>query len=245
MKKLLLSLLLTGALAFSSCEKESLPTPNPEPTPNLLADEEPQSLVDSMTATFFDNPVTVEVTATTDAVIEDYPAFIDYDPFTNAVVRRTGSVDSCVRGLELTQSEKEKLNKAFLEKINCQKANKELIAKIHREIESWAKTQKQNYYKNWYLTERAKLEDSLKRGLLTQTQFKEKIASLEKTWAGKMTYLNGQVKEKVKNSIQRAEAAGKIKDCEKIYLQSVLDILGKTKYKKWIECYKNHYKKRK
>lgn len=245
MKKLLFSLFLVGALAFSSCEKEPLPAPNPEPIPSLLADEEPQSLVDSMIATFFDNPVTVEVTATTDAVIEDYPAFIDYDPFTNALVRRTGSVDSCVKGLELTQSEKEKLNKAFLAKIDCQKANKGIIAKIHREIESWAKTQKENYYKNWYLVERAKLEDSLKRGLLTQTQYKEKITSLEKTWAGKMTYLNGQVKEKIKTSIQRAEAAGKIKDCEKIYLQSVLDILGKTKYKKWIECYKYHYKKRK
>lgn len=244
MKRIILSLFVVGALAFSGCEKEPMPTPNPDPIVNLLIDEEPQSLVDTMISTFFDNPVTTEVSPTTEAVIEDYPAFIDYDPFTAAIVRRTGKVDSCVRGLELTTSEKEKLTKAFAAKLDCQKANKETIARIHREIESWAKTQKENYYKNWYLVEKGKLDDSLKRGLLTQTQYKEKLAALEKTWAGKMTYLNGQVKEKIKASIARAEAAGKIKDCEKIYLQAVLDILGKTKYKKWIECYKYHYKRK-
>jgi len=37
----------------------------------------------------------------------------------------------------------------------------------------------------------------------------------------------------------------KIKDCEKIYLESVMSILGKGKYKKWISCYKYHYKNRK
>lgn len=234
MKKLLLSLFLVGALAFSSCEKEPLPSPNPEPTPSLLADEEPQSLVDSMIATFFDNPVTVEVTSTTDAVIEDYPAFIDYDPFTNALVRRTGSVDSCVKGLELTQSEKEKLNKAFLAKIDCQKANKLTIASIHRNIESWAKTWKADMWKNWYLPQKEAAGGD-----------KDKIAALNIQWESKMKWHNGQVKEKIKKDLKRAEAAGKIKDCEKIYLQSVLDILGKTKYKKWIECYKYHYKKRK
>lgn len=187
-----------------------------------------------MIATFFDNPVTVEVTATTDAVIEDYPAFIDYDPFTNALVRRTGSVDSCVKGLELTQSEKEKLNKAFLAKIDCQKANKLTIASIHRNIESWAKTWKADMWKNWYLPQKEAAGGD-----------KDKIAALNIQWESKMKWHNGQVKEKIKKDLKRAEAAGKIKDCEKIYLQSVLDILGKTKYKKWIECYKYHYRKRK
>ena len=80
--------------------------------------------------------------------------------------------------------------------------------------------------------------------MLTQTQYKEKLTALEKTWASKMTYLNGQVKEKIKASIERAEACGKIKDCEKIYLQKVLDILGKARFKKWIECYKYNYKRK-
>lgn len=242
MKRLLFSLFLTGILAFSSCEKEPVPAPNP--IVNLLIDEEPQSLVDSLGSLVFDNPMTSEVSPLADAKILDYPDFLDYDPFTNAVVRRTGSIDSCIKGIELTSSEKENLSKAFAAKIECQKSNKLTIAKIHRGIEDWARTQKENYYKNWYLVEKGKLTDSLKNGLLTEFQYKEKLAGLEKTWANKMIYLNGQVKEKIKLNIERAEACGKIKDCEKIYLTKVLDILGKSRYKKWIECYKYNYKKK-
>jgi hypothetical protein len=241
MKKILFALFTTVVLTFAGCEKEPIPAPAPEV--NLSMDETPQSLVDTLGTVIFDNPMTSEVTPTTDAIIMDYPLFLDYDPFT-MVVARTNKIDSCVRGIETTKAEKELLNKAFLDKIECQKTNKLTIARIHREIESWAKTQKENYYKNWYLVEKGKLDDSLKRGLLTQTQYKEKLAALEKTWAGKMSYLNGQVKEKIKLSLQRAEACEKIKDCEKIYLQKVLDILGKARFKKWIECYKYNYKRK-
>lgn len=94
------------------------------------------------------------------------------------------------------------------------------------------------------MVEKGKLDDSLKRGLITEIQYKEKLAMLNKTWAGKMTYLNEQVKEKIKLNVERAEACGKIKDCEKIWLNSVIEILGKTRYKKWIECYKYHYKRK-
>ncbi len=243
MKKILFSLLATGILAFAGCEKEPIPAPAPAPDVNLSVDESPQSLVDTLGTVVFDNPMTSEVTALTEAAILDYPLFLDYDPFT-MIVARTNKIDSCVRGIETTKAEKELLNKAFLAKLECQKANKATIAKIHRGIESWAKTQKENYYKNWYLVEKGKLDDSLKRGLLTQTQYKEKLSALEKTWSSKMTYLNGQVKEKIKASLERAEACGKIKDCEKIYLDKVLDILGKTRFKKWIECYKYNYKKK-
>jgi hypothetical protein len=244
MKKILFVLLATGILAFAGCEKEPIPAPAPAPDVNLSVDEAPQSLVDTLGTVVFDNPMTSEVTAFTEATILDYPLFLDYDPFTMVVSRTNKRIDSCVRGIETTKAEKELLNKSFLAKLECQKANKATISKIHREIESWAKTQKENYYKNWYLVERGKLEDSLKRGLLTQTQYKEKLAALEKTWSSKMTYLNGQVKEKIKASLERAEACGKIKDCEKIYLDKVLDILGKTRFKKWIECYKHNYKKK-
>jgi hypothetical protein len=158
---------------------------------------------------------------------------------------RTNSADSCLRGLEVTKAQKEQLTKAFLSKTECQRVNKVTIAKVHREIESWAKTQKENYYKNWYMVEKNKLNDSLKLGLLTEAQYKEKLSMLEKTWKSKMDYLNNQVKEKLKSNTQKLEATGKIKDCEKIYLESVMSILGKEKYKKWIECYKYHYKKKK
>lgn len=241
MKNLLLSLFATSLLVLASCEKEPIPTPNPNDV-ILLLDEEPLALVGELEVTL----TLPEVTDINlgDASITDYPAFLDYDPFT-VVVARTNSADSCLRGLEVTKAQKEQLTKAFLAKTECQKANKATIARIHREIEAWAKAQKENYYKYWYLVEKGKLDDSLRKGLLTQTQYKEKLAALEKTWKGKMDYLNIQVREKIQSSIQRAEACCKIKDCEKIYLESVMSILGKGKYKKWISCYKYHYKNRK
>lgn len=243
MKKLLISFALIGMISFMGCEKEPvIPTPNP--IVNLLVDEEPNAVVDSMGTIVFDDPMTSDVTPSTDAKILDYPLFLDYDPFTMVVTRGNDKIDSCLKGIEVTKAEKELLNKAHLAKIECQKTNKVIIARIHREIESWAKTQKENYYKNWYMVERAKLADSLKMGLITESQYKEKLMSLEKTWSNKMSYINGQVKEKIKLNIERAESCNKIKDCEKEYLKNVLDILGKSRYKKWIDCHKYNYKRK-
>jgi len=240
MKKILLTLLLSLPLFFNSCKKEGLPSPNP--IVNLLVDEEPQALVTELETTLT-SPETTDMNVG-DVLITDYPAFLDYDPFT-VVMARTNSADSCLRGLEVTKAQKEQLTKAFLAKTECQKANKATIGNIHREIEAWAKTQKEYYYKNWYMVEKNKLNDSLKLGLLTEAQYKEKLSMLEKTWKSKMDYLNNQVKEKMKSSTQKVEATGKIKDCEKIYLETVMSILGKEKYKKWISCYKHHYKNKK
>ena len=113
MKKLLILTLVTISflVTMNGCKKEEVPTP--DPIVNLLVDEEPQALVDSMGSIIFDNPMTSETTESTDASILDYPLFLDYDPFTNVLVRRTGSVDSCVKGIEITSAEKEKLSKAW------------------------------------------------------------------------------------------------------------------------------------
>ena len=243
MKKLLLFSLVTLSflVTMNGCEKEPIPTPNPI-NYDLLLDEQPVALVGELEATLTLPEVTDMNVG--DALITDYPAFLDYDPFT-VVMARTNSADSCLKGLEVTKAQKEQLSKAFLAKIECQKANKATIARIHRDIEYWAKVQKENYYKNWYMVEKNKLHDSLKNKLLTEAQYKEKLVALEKTWKSKMDYLNNQVKEKLQSNIQKAEACGKIKDCEKIYLESVMSILGKEKYKKSISCYNRHYKNRK
>lgn len=239
MKKITLTLLLIFPLMFNSCKEEPIPQPQ---IINLLFDEEPQSLVDELELTLTSPEVSDLNVGET--LITDYPAFLDYDPFT-VVMARTNSADSCLRGLEVTKAQKEQLSKACLAKIECQKENKLTISRIHREIEFWSKTQKENYYKNWYMVEKSKLEFDLIHGVITESQYKEKMASIEKTWRNKMDYLNTQVKEKIKSNVKRAEAKGKIKDCEKIYLESVMSILGKEKYKKWISCYKHHYKNKK
>ena len=205
MKNLLLALFTTTLLVIGSCEKEPLPMPNPNYI--VTADEQPTALVTELETNLNDGEVTDLNLG--DVKITDYPAFIDYDPFT-VVVTRTNSADSCLKGLEVTKAEKEQLARVFKNKIECQRYNKVIITKVHREIEAWAKTQKENYYKNWYLVERGKIEYDFKMGVITQLQYKEKIATLEKTWANKMMYLNGQVKEKMKASTEKLAATSRI-----------------------------------
>ena len=187
MKKLLLFSLVTLSflVTMNGCEKEPIPTPNPI-NYDLLLDEQPVALVGELEATLTLPEVTDMNVG--DALITDYPAFLDYDPFT-VVIARTNSADSCLKGLEVTKAQKEQLTKSFLSKIECQKVNKATIARIHRDIEYWAKVQKENYYKNWYMVEKNKLNDSLKLGLLTESQYKEKLSMLEKTWKAKVENL--------------------------------------------------------
>ena len=263
MKKTIFSLLMVGILTFAGCKKDSLPLPSPEV--NLSADETPQALIDTLGTVVFGNPITSEVTASTEATILDYPLFLDYDPFTMVVSRGKENIDSCVKNIETTKAEKELLNKAFLAKLDCQKANKETIAKINREFEYWAKNEKASMYKK-YLT----VKDSLYRDFQTkvayvnglyakgtitleqkqkslseiETKYKNDLTALEKSYNSGLISLNSKLKEKLKSSLERAEACGKIKDCEKIYLDRVLEILGKDRFKKWIECYKYNYKKK-
>jgi hypothetical protein len=137
-KHIILALVaITFLVTINGCKKETIPTPNP--IINLLVDEEPQALVTELETTLT-SPETTDMSVG-DVSITDYPAFLDYDPFT-VVMTRTKSVDSCLKGLEVTKAEKEHLNKAFLTKLECQKANKTTIARIHRDIEYWAKVTK-------------------------------------------------------------------------------------------------------
>jgi len=263
MKKIILSLVLVGMIGFMGCEKEPIPSPNP--TVNLLVDEEPNAVVDSMGTVIFDNPTLSDVTSSTDATIMDYPLFLDYDPFTMIVSRGKSDVDSCVRGIEVTKAEKELLTKAHLAKLECEKTNKEILSKLHREFESWAKNEKATMYKKYLATRDslykdfqmkvAYVNDKYAKGLITleqknksltelETKYKNDIASVEKSYASGLNLLNNRLKEKIKINLDRATACGKIKDCEKEYLNKVLDILGKTRYKKWMECHKYNYKKK-
>ena len=118
MKKLLLFSLVTLSflVTMNGCEKEPIPTPNPI-NYDLLLDEQPVALVGELEATLTLPEVTDMNVG--DALITDYPAFLDYDPFT-VVMARTNSADSCLKGLEVTKAQKEQLSKAFLAKIECQ-----------------------------------------------------------------------------------------------------------------------------
>lgn len=262
MKKIFLTLFLSLPLLFNSCVKD-VPSPNPNQF-DLLVDEQPQALVDTLGTLIFDNPVTSDVTSTTDAKILDYPLFIDYDPFTLVVVRGNG-VDSCVRGLEITKEQRAQLEKAWIQKLECQKTNKELLSKLNRSLEDWAKNEKLYLYNKYLKTKDslyadckmkiAYVNEQYTKGLITlemktkllneiETKRNNDLAALEKSYKVALESLNNKLKEKTKTNLDRKDKCEKIKDCEKIWLTSVMEILGKEKYKKWIECYKVHYKKK-
>lgn len=264
-KQLILTLVAIFLVTINGCKKDIVPSPNPNVNVNLLVDEEPQALVDSLGTIIFDNPMTSDVTSTTEAIILDYPAFLDYDPFTVITVR-SGSVDSCVRGLEITKDQRAKLETAWVSKLSCEKTNKELLSKLNRELESWAKNEKLTLY-NKYVKTRDSLYADCKtkiayvnglydKGVITleqkqkslneiETKRNNDLAALEKSYKTALELLNNRLKEKIKINLDRKDKCDKIKDCEKIWLNSVMEILGKEKYKKWIECYKYHYKNKK
>jgi hypothetical protein len=262
MKKIILSLVLVGMIGFMGCKKEPIPTPNP--TVNLLVDEEPNAVVDSMGTVIFDNPTLSDVTPSTDATIMDYPLFLDYDPFT-LITARSGGVDDCVKGIEVTKAEKELLTKAHLAKLECEKINKELLSKSNREIEAWAKREKLAMYNKYMKTKDslyadckmkiAYVNEQYTKGLITletktkllneiETKRNNDLLALEKSYKSGLESLNNKLKEKIKTNTDRKDKCDKIKDCEKEYLNKVLNILGKERYKKWMECHKYNYKKK-
>jgi hypothetical protein len=258
-KKLLLS--ITVLLMLISCEKETI-TPNVVDNYNISPDEQPSSLASELELILLSPPVTDA--NSDDVLIMDYPSFLNEDLFASAGVKNKNG-DSCLRGLEVTKYQKEQLNKAFLARIECQKSNKAEIAKTHREFEQWANTQKKILYTQFLKTKDSIIHTDFKikmsyisekysKGLINLEQ-KQKLlneleikrnndlVALEKSYKLSLESLNSALKERIKTNIEKKMSSGKIKDCEKIYLESLMKILGKEKYKKWITCFKYTYRK--
>jgi hypothetical protein len=258
MKKLLLS--ITVLLMLISCEKETITT-NVVDNYNIYLDEQPSSLASELELILLSPPIT---DANSDNVlIMDYPSFLNEDLFASAGVKNKNG-DSCLKGLEVTKYQKEQLNKAFLARIECQKSNKAEIAKIHREFEQRANKEKKILY-----TQFLKTKDSIhtdfkikmsyisekyskglinlekKQKLLNELEIKRNndLVALEKSYKLSLESLNSALKERIKINIEKKMSSDKIKDCEKIYLESLMKILGKEKYKKWVTCFKYTYRK--
>lgn len=241
MKKLLLS--ITVLLMLISCEKETI-TPNVVDNYNISPDEQPSSLSSELELILLSPPIT------DDFLILDYPSFLNEDLFASAGVKNKNG-DSCLKGLEVTKYQKEQLNKALLARIECQKSYKAEIAKTHREFEQWANTQKKILYTQFlkikmsYISEKYSNNLEQKQKLLNELEIKRNndLAALEKSYKLSLESLNSALKERIKTNIEKKMSSGKIKDCEKIYLESLMKILGKEKYKKWITCFKYTYRK--
>jgi len=248
MKKIfyIAALVLTISVAVWSCKKDEAPT---VPGDNTLANEQPIALGDSL-ADVIDNPAIQDASTTVDLTIESYPSFLETDYFSLAIVEgpQGGKDDSlnkiCTGSFKLTKAQKEKLAAAHKAKEECMDANRKLLKAIDREIESWAKNQKTE------IIAKAKLQmDSINKlfdaGKITASEKKEMLNKIELARAAALKALSEKVKEKVKNSVNRATHKGKIADCEKIYMKAIKEILTAEQYEKWNKCHKLKYVKKK
>lgn len=228
-----------------SCKKDEAPT---VPADSTLPNEQPVALGDSL-GEIIDNPEIVDASMAADLTISSYPTFLETDYFSLAVVEgpQGGKEDSmnkiCTGGFKLTKAQKEKLAAAHKAKEECMDANRKLLKAIDREIEAWAKEEKSKIIANTK-TAMDSINKLFAAGKITPTQKKEMLNQLELKRAAAIKELTGNVKEKIKKHVNRATLSGKIKDCEKIYLKSIKEILTAEQFEKWIKCHKEKYKKK-
>ena len=232
--------ILVSILAWA-CSKS-----NNEPVVTLLADEQPTALASSL-ETVINAPIVVDATVSTDIAIVSYPSFITTDYF--GLVKVTGEpakiLDSnalCLNGLEVTKAQKEKLTAANTSKQSCMEANRLVLNNLDRELEAWAKSEKARII----AAAKFSLDSVLllyNNGSLTLAQKAERNTKIELSRNDQITALKGRVQEKLTQATARLVAAGKIKNCEELYLNSVKEILSASQYEKWIKCQKEKYKR--
>jgi hypothetical protein len=245
MKKIIsaLTLILVVSLAVWSCDKK---IESYDPASVLAADQSP--VVVAALETVINNPVVAEPSVTTDLSIVSYPPFIATDYFAAAavtgVVKANATADSsnilCLNGIEITQDQKEKLTAARVAKESCMSANRIALRAIDSTMEAWAKAQKA------ILIAAARFSlDSVNAlytsGALTLGQKLERNTKIELLRNDLIKALLNQVKEKIAQQKDRAALAGSIKNCEEQYLKTVLTILTRTQYEKWMACFKSKY----
>lgn len=244
--KILSFALLGLTLAFSSCKKEEVQDTNDSQI-NLAVDETVDALADSLEI-FMIDPFVSEATETEDVFIESIPEILDADYFA-FVETRSGKKDSLIRTcsgvFKLLAANKEKLRKAYVAKMECMKDNKRTLRKYDSTVRSWAISKR----KEVLAKHKENVNDilaSFRKGDITEKERDAKLAENKKATTGALIKIRIEVRQRIKNIRERAEAAGIIKDCEKVYLRAVYDILGKANYAKWVKCHKvNYHRKRK
>jgi len=84
---------------------------------------------------------------------------------------------------------------------------------------------------------------AFRSGKITEKERDAKLMQAKKNLAEGMMKIRATIREKVKNIKERMEAAGKIKNCEREYLNGVIEIIGKENYAKWVRCHKMNFRK--
>lgn len=234
-------------IVLISCQKE---TPNTN-TDNLLVDETPVAMSDSLGA-YLDNPLMIDAGTLIDLQIISYPEILDVDYFAlieiegpqgGTLSRKDSLIKKCSDGLRITAEQKSKLTSAFLSREECMKSNREILRAIDLKIEEWAKTEKISIIEKFKATV-AEINANFIRGTITADEKKAQLDAAEKERNLAIAKLRITAKEKMKAAVERALATGKIKECEKIYLSKVKEILGNDKFEKWVKCHKWHYRRK-
>ena len=128
----LVALAMVFALAVSSCKKDELVDAGNQIAIELAADETVDAVVDSL-GSFMEDPIVTDATEDQDLEIMSVPEILDTDYF-SFVETRGGRKDSMVKScsdiLKITRENKEALAKLHKAKIECMKANREVLSRV-------------------------------------------------------------------------------------------------------------------
>ena len=232
------------ALAVSSCKKDELADSCKQIVIDLAADETSVAMADSL-GDFMENPILSEATESLDLQIMSVPEVLDTDYFIFVEARggrKDSSLKSCSGSLNLTRDQKAALARLHEAKMHCMKANRETLHKLDEMAHNYGMELRRTAMDK-HKDQMESIMKSFRNGDITERERDTKIAAAKHTLKENLSKIRAAVREKIKNATERAEAAGKIKNCERIYLDGVMDVLGKENFAKWARCHKMHMRK--
>lgn len=240
----LVALAMVFALAVSSCKKDELVDAGNQIAIELAADETVDAVVDSL-GSFLEDPIVTDATEDQELEIMSVPEILDTDYF-SFVETRGGRKDSMVKScsdiLKITRENKEALAKLHKAKIECMKANREVLSRVDGKFRGEAIEMRRALMEK-YKAAVDEIMVAFRNGKITEKQRDEKLKAAKKNLTEGLMKIRSVIREKIKNAKDRLEAAGKIKNCEREYLNGVKEVIGKENYAKWIRCHKMHVRK--
>lgn len=240
----LLALSMVFALAVSSCKKDELVDAGKQVVIDLATDETSVAMADSL-GDFMENPIITDATEDQELEIMSVPEILDTDYFIFVETRggrKDSMVKSCSGVLKLTRDQKAALAKLHAAKMDCMKANREILHRLDAMAHNYGKELRHAAMEK-HKDRVESIMKSFRNGDITERERDTKMEAARKTLKESLSKIRGAVREKIKSATERLEAAGKIKNCEREYLDGVMDVLGRADYAKWARCHKMHMRK--
>ncbi len=251
---------LIFAIGFSACKK--MKDPERCATHDMASAIAPDETIDAQIenlGNFMEEPIISEATETEDVFIQSLPDIIALDYFNTEASgdagtpggdrmgsdkKRDSSLHACKAALRLAVENKEALKRAHAAKMECMKANHQVLRESDSAVRKWAINHRRELLQKHENTLK-EIQAAFSAGKITERERAAKIAAARESLQQALSKIRMTVKEKLQNNRERAAAAGLIKNCERIYLNRVMEILGKDNYAIWIRCHKMHYRQNK